>query len=128
MSRISYQDFEKMLSTDLARENCIEIEFSLLGDEEFQYVWMGKMPDEHRKDQDMYWFGLREDGSGAYDFPTFEEFSSAPVFHGKSLKAVWDRVEIESIDGCDPEDRLPDYLRDSGRRMGAAYGTGEGIR
>ena len=119
MSRISYQDFEKMLSTDLQGRFCVEIEFSVSGDEEFQYVWMGKMPDKKRKNLDLYWFGLKEDGSGAYDFPTFEEFSSAPVFHGKSLKEVWDRVEIESIDGFDPDERIKHYLLGQGPRMGA---------
>ena len=99
-----------MLSTDLPGRFCVEIEFSVSGDEEFQYCWMGKMPDEHRKGQDLYWFGLKEDGSGAYDFPTFEEFSSAPVLRGESLKEVWDRVEIESIDGFDPDERIKHYL------------------
>lgn len=121
MSKVSFQDISKVFAADMKGEFCIEIEFSLRGDEEFQFCWMGKMPDEHRKGQDVYWFGIKEDGSGAYEFSTFEAFSSAPVFHGKSLADVWDQIEIESIDGFDPEDRLPDYLRDSGRRMGAAY-------
>ena len=121
MSKVSFQEISKVFAADMKGEFCIEIEFSLLGDEEFQFCWMGKMPDEHRKGQDVYWFGLKEGDSGAFDFPTFEEFSSAPVFHGKSLKEILDRVEIYSIDGVNPDERLKDYLTRDGRMIGAAY-------
>ena len=52
----------------------------------------------------VYWFGLAADGSAAYDFDTFAAFAGAPVFNGKSLEEIWDRVVLHSVDGCDPDE------------------------
>lgn len=70
---------------------------------------MGKLHDK-KIGQDIYWFGLTADGKNAFDYPTFEEFSNAKVFDGKSLVEIWDTVTIEEIDGCDPTERLRDYI------------------
>ena len=32
------------------------------------------------------------------------------VFDGKSLVEIWDTVTVEEIDGCDPTERLRDYI------------------
>ena len=45
-----------------------------------------------------------------FDFETFEQFVSAKVFHGKSMKEIWDLVTILSIDACNIEARLSFYL------------------
>lgn len=45
----------------------------------------------------IYWFGLTEDGSQAYNFDSFKQFSSAKVFYGKSMKEIWVFVTILSI-------------------------------
>lgn len=71
---------------------------------------MGKTPDKDIKDKEIYWFGLAEDGSKAYDYDNFADFSSAPVFNGKSLKDIWDNVEVFTIDGCDPEEIIEYYI------------------
>ena len=46
----------------------------------------------------------------AYDFDNFHDFSTTPVFDGKSLKKIWNKVVILSIDGCDPQERIQAYL------------------
>ena len=43
-------------------------------------------------------------------YDNFQDFSSAPVFRGKSLKQIWTKVEVLSIDGCDPDERIHAYL------------------
>ena len=108
---ISFDDITKLFAIDLKNKSCIEIEFCVAGLSDYQNCWMGKMPDEFRKHKEVYWFGLSSDGSKAYDYDNYSDFSNALVFDGKSLKQVWDSVELVSIDGCDPEVRIKDLLR-----------------
>ena len=109
MEKISFNDFEKAMSYDVVNNNaCIEVEFSIEDAEEYTSCWLGKMPDPETS-KEIYWFGLVEDGSQAYDFDTFEQFASAKVFRTNCLKELWPLVFIYSIDGCDVEERLP-YL------------------
>ena len=68
--------------------------------------------------KDVFWFGLTPDGDNAYDYPTFEEFSFAKIFDGKSLMEIWDNIVIEEINGCDPMEMVEMYLFGKGR-MGA---------
>lgn len=103
---ISFDDIIKVFSFDLQGKYCIEILFSVKGNPKLQHCWMGKLPDKNDTQEDSYWFGLFPDGSAAYDYDNFNEFSSAPLFDGKSLKEIWEYVEIIEIDGCDPADRL----------------------
>ena len=107
---ISYFDIEKLFFSDLGGKRCIEIEFSVKGYPKYQFCWMGKMPNKNNKKKEVYWFGLVPDGAEAYDYDNFRDFSSAPVFCGKSLKQIWHEVEIFSIDGCDPHEQLLAYL------------------
>ena len=106
---ISFNDISKLLSQNPEGKFCIEIKFLVKGDPIYQSCWMGKMPDSENKEKEVYWYGLVQDGSEAYDYDNFHDFSSAPVFHGKSLYEIWEKVEILSIDGCDPEERLSAY-------------------
>ena len=46
----------------------------------------------------------------AYDYDNFKDFSCAPVFDNKSLKNIWNNIELLSIDGIDPEERLQHYI------------------
>lgn len=103
---ISFKDIAKLFSHDLEGKFCIEIEFSVQGEPTYQSCWMGKMPNALNKENNIYWYGLVPGGSEAYDYDNFADFSSASVFNGKSLKEIWNNVEILSIDGCDPESRL----------------------
>ena len=107
---IPFEDIAKFFSLDLEEKQCIEIEFSVKGYPKYQSCWMGKMPDKENKEKELYWYGLAPNGSEAYDYDNFQDFSSALVFGGKSLKEIWDKIELLSIDGCDPKDRLAVYL------------------
>ena len=104
---IPFEAITKLFSFDLQGKYCIEIEFSINGFPKYQSCWMGKMPDKRK---DLYWYGLVSDGSEAFDYDNFQDFSCAPVFCGKSLKEIWNEVKVLSIDGCDPEERLQAYL------------------
>ena len=107
---ISFYNITKLFSFDLEGKWCIEIEFLVKGYPMYQSCWMGKSPNEVDKEKELYWYGLVPDGSESYDYDNFQDFSSALVFNGKSLKKIWGEVEILSIDGCDPEDRIKAYL------------------
>ena len=96
---------------------CIEIFFIVKGSAKFDCCWMGKLPDQEAK-RDAFWFGLTPDGKNAYDYPTFEAFSSADVFDGKSLLEIWDDIIVENINGCDPTEMMEMYLSGRGG-MGA---------
>lgn len=98
---MTFELFQKLMSFDTQRRFCIEILFVVKGNEKFDHCWMGKMLDRKTK-QDVFWYGLTPDGENAYDYPTFEKFSSACIFDGKSLWEIWDKIVIAEIDGCDP--------------------------
>ena len=106
---ISFEDITKLFSFDLEGKTCIEIEFSVKGYPKYQSCWMGKMPNEENKEKELYWYGLVPDGSESPEYDNYQDFSSAAVFDGKSLKEIWDKVDIVSIDGCDPKQRLLTY-------------------
>ncbi len=106
---ITFDDITKLFLSDLEGKFCIEIEFLVKEEPKYQTCRMGKMPDRENKEKEVYWYGLVPDGSEAYDYDNFQDFSSASVFHGKSLKEIWEKVEILSIDGCDPGERFLAY-------------------
>ena len=106
---ISFKDIAQLFSFDLEERMCIEIEFSVKGYPKYQSCYMGKTPSKIEKGKDIYWYGLVPDGSEAYDYDNFQDFATAPVFDGKSLKVIWDTITILSIDGCEPEDRIKVY-------------------
>lgn len=109
---ITYNDIIKLFSFDLKCKFCIEIEFSVKNHPKYLSCWMGKMPDKNDKERELYWYGLTADGSESYDFYNFEDFACATVFDGKSLEQIFSSIEINSIDGCDPTERLQTYIRD----------------
>lgn len=107
---ISFENLAKLFSFDTESKRCIEIEFSVKGHFKYQSCWMGKMPDDKNIEKDLYWYGLVPDGSEAYCYDNFQDFFSAAVFDGSSLKDILDKVDLLSIDGCAPEDRLRAFL------------------
>lgn len=110
MDRITFDDFRRIMSYDITEnQKCIEIEFSVDGFDEYNSAWLGKMIDNETK-KEVYWFGLTEDGSQAYDFDSFDEFMNAKVFYGRSIKEVWNSISLRSIDACNVQGRLPFYL------------------
>lgn len=110
MNKITFEEFCCVMSFDITNNRaCIEIEFCIDGYKDYQCSWLGKMLDDE-DEKVIYWFGLTEDGSQGYDFKLFDQFLNAKVFHGKSIKEIWDLVTILSIDACNIEERLPFYL------------------
>jgi hypothetical protein len=87
----------------------IEVEFSVNNYEQYQNSWLGKMLDIELK-KELYWYGLVEDGSQAYEFESFEEFINAEVFGGRSIKEIWNSITLISIDACDVQERLQFYI------------------
>ena len=108
---ITFEQISALFSFNTQKKFCVEILFKIDESEKFDWCWMGKLWSDNES-KDVYWYGLTEDGNGAYDFDTFEEMSAAPVFDGLNLKEVWPKITIQSIDGCDPLERLSDYLGD----------------
>jgi len=110
MCRIPFENFEKMMAFDVVTHNaCIEVNFRVDASLEYEHCWLGKTFDRSSP-KAVYWYGLVPDGSQAYDSDSFREFVSMPVFDGKSLKEIWDSITILSIDGCDADWRLAQYL------------------
>lgn len=107
---ISFEDIAALFAFESCEKFCIEVEFLVKGYPEYQHCWMGKTPSRDDNEKYSYWYGLVPGGSEAYDYDNFQDFSSAAVFDGKSLKEVWNHIDVLSIDGCDPEDRIKFYL------------------
>ena len=100
MDKISFEEFEKVMAYDLkdailrGYDGAIEISFYVDNCEIYDFSWMGKLIDRE-SNQEVYWFGLAEGDSGAYDYKTFDEFVNAKVFYGeKSLKELWSVISI----------------------------------
>ena len=111
MNKITYEDFKCVMSYDITKkqDSCIEIEFCVDNCSIYQESWLGKMIDKDTK-KVIYWFGLTEDGSQAFDFDSFEQFENAKIFHSKSIKEIWNSISVLSIDACDVKERLSFYL------------------
>lgn len=101
--KLTFDNIKNLFGFNTFGRSCAEIEFCVKGMDTYQLCWMGKMPDRENPDKDCYWYGLVPDGSQAYDYDNFEDFSSAPVFEGKSLKEICDKIELLSIDSCTPD-------------------------
>lgn len=105
---LTFAQMITLFDFDTKQKYCVEIAFRVTGNKRFSDCWMGKKWDQEAQ-KDTYWYGLTPDGGGAYDFDTFAEFADAPVFDGCSLAEVWDQLVVESIDGCDPMERIRAY-------------------
>ena len=110
MKKISFEQFEKMMSYDvITNDACIEIEFCVDGFPEYSSCWLGKTVNRETNRAD-YWYGLVPDGSQAYNFNSLKEFISESIFQSSSIKEIWNLVTLFSIDGCDIDWRLLHYL------------------
>ena len=116
MKKLTFNEFQHIMAYNTsANETCIEIEFSIDNHTEYSAANLGKTVDI-KTNEIIYWFGLTEDGSQAYEFDTFEKFSSAKIFQGESIRDIWDLVSFYSIDACEVEERLPFYFSKNGNR------------
>ena len=110
MDKIKFEDFKVVLADDIDVNYPLEVEFYIDDCETYVVSYMGKMANKATKGY-KYWYGLVENGSQAYTYPTFEEFTNAKVFYGKqSLKDLWDKVSITSLNGGTCEEMLPYYI------------------
>jgi len=110
MDKIVFEDFEHIMLYDVVENHaCIEIEFCVDNYLDYQASWLGKTVNRDTK-KAAYWFGLTEDGLQAYDFDSFEQFANAKIFHGSSIKEIWDSISLLSIDACETQERLSFYL------------------
>lgn len=110
---MTFELFKELMSFDTKENLCIEIFFKVQGSDKFNSSWMGKLYSKEAK-ADVFWYGLTRDGKNAYDYSTFEEFSSAKIFDGKALFEIWDNISIITVNGCDPVDMIEMYLSESG--------------
>lgn len=107
---IKLEEFKQLLSLNVLYGSCLEINFAIEADEIYRNCWLGKMQDPKNYEKELYWFGLVEDGSQAYEYYTLDELLEAKVFHGKSLLQLWDKIEWISIEGSPVEKMLTYYL------------------
>ena len=108
--KLTFDNIKNLFGFNKTKRALAEIEFRVNGMDKYNLCWMGKMPDRDNPDRDCYWYGLVPDGSGAYDYDNFEDFSSAPVFDGKSLKEICEKIELLSVDGCTPDEETLEAL------------------
>lgn len=93
--RIPYGIFREKLNK---RENIYENNFEIVDNNKFDDCWIG-----YSENFNEYWFGL-PDGNNDYDYKTAEEILNAPVFNGKSMHELWNKVRFYSINGLGTED------------------------
>ena len=111
MNKISYKNFKTVMLEEVFHRLDLEIGFSIKDCKTYRGCWIGKALDEDT-DREFYWIGFSQTES--YPFQTFEEFANAKVFYGKqSLKDLWDKVSITSLNGGTCEEMLPYYLEKS---------------
>lgn len=113
MSKIKLQDLIRILGSDVLKYNsCIEMNFCIDNDKEYEDCWIGKMPDKGDVTKEIYWYGLVQDGSQAYDYNELEDILNAKVFYGKSIYDVIEEITWYSLDGCSIEDMVSYYIND----------------
>lgn len=111
MAKIELEDLIKVLSNDvITHQSCIEMNFCIENNTEYEDCWIGKMPDRYNSIKEIYWYGLVRDGSQAYDYHNLEDILNAKVFNGKSMCDVIEKVTWYSLDGCIIDERLPYYI------------------
>ena len=98
---ISFEEITAFLQRDLKQRYRIEIRFSVKGMAEYDFCWMGKMPDPANQAKDCYWYGLSPDGSQAYDYDNLDVFSPRRFLtvapYGRSGKTLnWNRSTAAS--------------------------------
>lgn len=99
--KIKLEDLIKILNSDVIKyKSCIEMNFCIDNDVEYEDWWIGKMQDRENSGKEIYWYGLVEDGSQAYKYAKLEDILNAKVFNGKGMYDVIEKVTWKSLDGC----------------------------
>jgi aminoglycoside 6'-N-acetyltransferase I len=94
--KIPYDLFREKL---IARENVCEINFGIEDSDKYSDCWIG-----YSENFGDYWFGLTQDSNNAYDYKIADEILNAPVFDGKSMHDLWDKVVFYQMDGLSADD------------------------
>jgi hypothetical protein len=92
---MSFEEFIHVLKTQYIDE----VEFYISKDYDNPYyfgMYNGDSPY-------IYWVASNDGTIGA-DFSSLEELSTIKVIDGKSLRDIWDKVEISTINGCNIQD------------------------
>lgn len=111
MGKIELQDLISVLNSDVIKYNsCIEMNFRIDNDIQYNDCWLGKMPNRDEFGKEIYWYGLVPDGSQAYNYDKLEDILNAKVFNGKSMYDVIQKVTWYSLDGCSIEEMLSNYI------------------
>lgn len=105
---ITFDEITNLFTIASEDNFCIEINFCVGNEGKYLNCWMGKTIKDKKA---TFWFGLTEDGSEPYEYEDFEAFSSGQVFNGQSLKEIWTDIELLSIDGCEPEERIKNFKK-----------------
>ena len=108
---MTYEELKKVLATDLHGVFRIEIEFSIKEDPLYRHCSLGKIP---YCDGELYWCRVNNEEISAFNFRDFHSLSTFPIANLQTLEELWDRIEIHSIDGFPPQQRLPAYLNELG--------------
>ena len=106
---MTYNELKQVLSADLKGVFRIVIDFSIIDDPLFSHCTIGKSP---HTDGDIYWCQINNEELSAYNFRSFEGLAQLPIVNYHTLEELWDRIEIHSIDGFPPRQRLSVYLND----------------
>ena len=98
MASLDYEYFFKQLQAGV---NIDETEFEIIGDSKYDDCYIGYQP----QFENPYWAGLCDIKDGC-DFKTADDLVNAKIYHGKSIKELWDSIEIISIEGTCVEEWL----------------------
>lgn len=113
MEKIELQDLIMILKSDVVKyQSCIEMNFCIDNDKEYDDCWIGKMPDRNDEGKALYWYGLAPDGLQAYKYDKLDDILNDKVFHGKSLCDIIEKITWYSLDGTSIEERLQDYINE----------------
>lgn len=62
------------------------------------HCWMGKQPKDGKE---VFWLNTL---FSARQFESFDALAKEPMFHNRTLREVCDQIDVETIDGCSPQE------------------------
>ncbi|TCL60559.1 hypothetical protein EDD76_102257 [Kineothrix alysoides] len=102
MAAMDYDYFVKQLNSGISVD---EIRFEIIGDTEYNDCYIGYQSPYEKP----YWAGLCDIKDGC-EFRTAKELVNAKIYRGKSIKELWDRIELITLAGVCLEDWLKYFL------------------
>lgn len=105
---VTYNDIERLFSYDYTGRYSIEVSFCVEGSAKYTDCWMGRISNKYR---DIFWLSLSENEEEQHEFELYRDMVAAPLFEGKSLAQLEEKVIICTIDGCEPQERVRAYMR-----------------